>query len=167
MKQIGIFYGTTSGKTGAIVEEIEFNLKKIDHEIFDVKDGVSNINNYENLILVSPSYGVGELQKDWEFHLEELKAIDFTNKTVALVGLGDQFKFGESFIGAIKILYDIVTENDGKIIGFTSLDGYLFKESHAIVNNMFVGLALDESQQDDLTPDRIYDWIKAILPDFQ
>lgn len=167
MKKIGIFYGTTSGKTGAIVEEIEFNLKKVDHEIFNVKNGISDINNFENLILVSPTYGVGELQIDWENSLDEFKKIDFKNKTVALVGLGDQFKFGESFIGAIKILYDIVTENGGKTIGFTSLDGYLFKESHAIVNNMFVGLALDESQQDDLTPDRIYDWIKAILPDFQ
>ena len=167
MKQIGIFYGTTSGKTGAIVEEIEFNLKKIDHKVFDVKDGISNINNYTNLILISPSYGVGELQKDWEDHLEELKSLDFSNKTVALVGLGDQFKFGESFIGAIKILYDIIILQGGKVIGFTSTEGYLFKESSAIIDDNFIGLALDESQQDDLTPDRIFSWIKNILPNFQ
>ena len=75
MKKIGIFYGTTSGKTGAIVEEIEFNLKKVDHEIFNVKNGISDINNFENLILVSPTYGVGELQIDWENSLDEFKKI--------------------------------------------------------------------------------------------
>ena len=40
MEKIGIFYGTTSGKTGAIIEEIEFNLRKNDYEVRNVADGI-------------------------------------------------------------------------------------------------------------------------------
>lgn len=166
MKKIGIFYGTTSGRTGSIVEEIEFCLKKTEYSVFNVKDGVKGILDFENLIFVTPTYGVGELQSDWNKHLEELKMIDFSGKTVALVGLGDQFLFGESFVGALKVLYDIIIAAGGKVIGFTDITGYHFKECDAIVDNQFVGLALDEHRQDDLTPDRIFFWVKSILPLF-
>ena len=62
MKKIGIFYGTTSGNTTGIVDEIEFYLRKDDYQTYNVADGISEIKDYENLILVSPTYGVGELQ---------------------------------------------------------------------------------------------------------
>lgn len=166
MKKIGIFYGTTGGRTSAIVEEIEFNLKKIDHEIFNVKDGIKDIKNFDNLILISPSYGVGELQEDWLKVLAELKTIDFSGKVVGLVSLGNQYAFGETFVGALKYLYDIVTTNSGKVVGFTSTENYHFKESEAILDNKFVGLALDEHHQEDLTVERIENWILDIKNEF-
>ena len=61
-------------------------------------DGIGEIENYKNLILVTPTYGVGELQRDWENHRSELENMDFTGKKIALVGLGNQFTFGESFV---------------------------------------------------------------------
>lgn len=166
MEKIGIFYGTTSGKTEAIADEIDFNLKKIDHEVFNVADGISQIKDFKNLILITPTYGVGELQKDWESHKEELKNIDFSGKKIALVGLGNQFTFGESFVEGMKKLYDIVSVNGGEIIGMTSNKGYLYKESEAVIGDKFVGLALDENNQDDETPDRVFEWVKEILKEF-
>jgi len=164
--RIGIFYGSTSGSSEAIAEELEFYLKKEELSSFNVASGVENIKDFKNLIFVAPTYGVGELQKDWETCQRDLKLIDFTDKTVALVGLGNQFAFGESYIGAIKILYDIVTENHGKIIGFTDTKGYLFKESEALVDDKFVGLALDEVNQSNMTPDRIEKWLEEIKKEF-
>ncbi|MGL6100758.1 MAG: flavodoxin [Fusobacteriaceae bacterium] len=166
MKTIGIFYGSTSGKTIAIIDEIEFCLKKIEHKVFNVKDGVENINMFENIILVTPTYGVGELQKDWENNLEALEKINFEGKKVALVGLGNQLAFGESFIGGIRILYDLVKKNGATVIGMTSVDGYRHKESEAQIEDMFVGLALDEMNDDDETPDRIFSWVKTIIKEF-
>ena len=167
MKEIGIFYGSTSGKTEAIVDEIEFNLKKYEYKVFNIIDGIKEMKNYDNLILVTPTYGVGELQKDWENQIEEFKKINFNGKKVALVGLGNQFTFGESFVEGIKVLYDIVTKNNGEIIGFTSNEGYLYRESKAVIDEKFIGLALDENNQDDDTPDRVYNWINEILREFK
>ena len=166
MEKIGVFYGSTSGKTEAIADEIDFNLRKIDHEVFNVADGITEINNFKNLILVTPSYGVGELQEDWENHKSKLKSIDFSGKKVALAGLGNQFTFGESFVEGMRKLYDIVTANGGEIIGMTSNKGYLYKESESVIGDKFVGLALDENNQDDETPDRVANWVKEILKEF-
>ncbi|MGL5355449.1 MAG: flavodoxin [Cetobacterium sp.] len=166
MKKIGIFYGTTSGITAGIVDEIEFYLRGEDYEVFDVANGIGNMHELENLILVSPTYGVGELQKDWENVYDEFKKIDFTGKTVGIVGVGNQFAFGESYVGAMRKLYDAVKNNGAKVVGFTSIDGYKYEETEAVIDDMFIGLALDESNQDNETPDRIKAWVENIKPLF-
>ncbi len=167
MKKIGIFYGTTSGKTESIADEVDFNLKKYEREVFNVVDGVEKIKDFENLVFLTPTYGVGELQKDWEEKIEELKNIDFTGKTVGLIGLGNQFTFGESFVDSIRILYDIVIKNNGKIVGFTLNEGYKHQETTAIIDDKFVGLALDENNQDTETPDKVYEWVQEVLKEFK
>lgn len=166
MKKIGIFYGTTSGITAGIVDEIEFYLRGEEYEVFDVANGIDKMENLENLILVSPTYGVGELQKDWENVYNELKSLDFTNKIVGIVGVGNQFAFGESYAGAMRKLYDAVIAKGAKVVGFTSTEGYSYEETESVIDNEFVGLALDESNQDNETPDRIKAWIEEIKPLF-
>ncbi len=166
MKKIGIFYGSTTGKTEAIVEEIEFNLKGEEFEIFNVKDGIDTMASFDNLIFVTPTYGVGELQDDWLNVLPELQKINFENKVIGLVGLGNQLAFGETFVGAMRTLYNIIINSNGKVIGFTSSSGYKHKESHAEINKNFVGLVLDEENDQDETPDRIKNWINTIKKDF-
>lgn len=165
MNKIGLFYGTTSGRTQGIVDEIEFNLGT-DVEVHNVAEGVEAVSDYSNLILAVPSYGVGELQEDWLNAFDTFKALDFSGKVVALVGVGNQTTFGESFIGALVPLYEAVITQGGKIIGLTSTEGYHYEECDAIVDGMFMGLALDEDNQDDMTPDRIYDWLEEIKPLF-
>ena len=166
MKKIGIFYGTTSGITAGIVDEIEFYLRGEEYEVFDVANGIDEMENIENLILVSPTYGVGELQKDWENVYDKLKSLDFTNKIVGIVGVGNQFAFGESYAGAMRKLYDAVIDKGAKVVGFTSTEGYSYEETESVIDNKFVGLALDESNQDNETPDRIKAWIEEIKPLF-
>lgn len=166
MKKIGIFYGSTSGTTTGIVDELEFYLRKDDYQVYDVANGIDELEQYENLILITPTYGVGELQADWENVASQLKNIDFSGKTVGLIGLGNQYAFGESFVGGIKILYDIVTKNGGSIVGFTSTQGYHYEESEAVIGDQFVGLAIDEGNQGDHTPEKIKTWVDTIKPSF-
>ena len=165
MKRIGLFYGTTGGRTTGVVDELDFNLRD-DVEVFNVSNGIEKVNEFENLILVTPSYGFGELEPHWEAIIEVFKKIDLNGKTLALVGLGSQTTFGESFVGALEILYNIIIKNGGKVIGLTSTDGYNFEECEAIIDGKFMGLVLDEENQDDLTPDRIYEWIETIKKEF-
>ena len=165
MKKIGLFYGSTSGRTQGVADEIEFNLGT-DVEVYNVAKGIDNLISYDNLILAVPTYGVGELQQDWEDVFQTFKNIDFTGKSVALVGIGNQTTFGESFIGGLAHLYEAVIAQGGKILGLTSTEGYHFEECDALVDGRFMGLALDEDNQDDMTPDRIYDWLEEIKPEF-
>lgn len=162
MEKIGIFYGSNTGKTAAIAEEIEFDLRKENYETTNVADGINNMKDFKNLILLTPTYGVGEVQEDWAKVMPEFEKIDFTGKKVAIVGLGNQFAFGESFVGGMRVLYDVVTKNGGEVIGFTSTEGYRYEESNSVIENKFVGLALDENNQDDETPERVMEWINEI-----
>ena len=166
MKKIGVFYGTTTGTTNGVVDEVEFYLRKDDYEVYNVANGISNISNFENLILITPTYGVGELQVHWNKVVKELESIDFSNKVVGLIGLGNQYAFGESFVGGLRVLYDIVTKNGGKVVGLTSTEGYHYEESEAIVDDKFVGLPLDETNQGDYTPERIEKWIAEVKKSF-
>lgn len=167
MKKIGIFYGTTGSTTLGIVDELEFQLRKEDFASHNVKDGVKDIENYENLILVTPTYGVGELQAHWQKHFEDFSKIDFSNKIVALIGLGNQFAFGESFIGGLRPLYDVVVARGGKVVGFVPAKEYQHEETTAAVDAYFVGLPLDETNEGAKTPARIIAWLETVKKEFR
>lgn len=166
MEKIGVFYGTNTGKTEAIAEEIEFNLRKDDYEIINVADGIDKISEFKNLILLTPTYGVGEVQEDWAKVMPQLEKTDFSGKKVAVAGLGNQFAFGESFVGGMRVLYNVVVKNGGEVIGFTSTEGYKYEESEAVIGNQFVGLAIDENNQEDETPERIMEWVSELKKEF-
>jgi flavodoxin I len=48
------------------------------------------------------------------------------------------------------------------LIGEWAIDGYKFKASKAVIDGRFVGLALDQENQKDLTPDRLDTWLKML-----
>ena len=50
------------------------------------------------------------------------------------------------------------------MIGAVSTDGYTFDESASVVDGRFVGLALDEDNESDLTDTRIAAWTDEIKP---
>ncbi len=70
------------------------------------KASVDDLLNYDVLILGSPTYGDGELpglttgnqNESWEEFLPTLSGADFSGKTVALFGLGDQVGYGDNFV---------------------------------------------------------------------
>jgi len=160
-----IFYASSTGNTQIIAKEIAKNLGDI--PIFDVADaGISEISNYEKIILGLPTWGEGELQDDWDDNWDQLKDIDFSNKTVALFGLGDQEDYGYNFVDALGIAYEELENRAAQIIGKTIVtDDYFYEESKAVIDNQFVGLAIDEDNQESLTEQRIVSWCEEIKKD--
>jgi flavodoxin I len=57
-------------------------------------------------------------------------------------------------------------ELGGTTVGFWSTDGYEHSDSKAIKNGKFVGLAIDEDNQSELTDERIKKWVAQIKPEF-
>lgn len=164
METIGLFYGSDTGCTEEIVNDIQsaFTKKITLHNIAQASK--EDLEQYDKLILASSTWGDGDLQADWEDFEANLQEIDFSNKTIALVGLGDQEGYGDTFCNALGHLYDYVKA--GKVIGFTSTDDYEFEDSTAVVDGQFVGLILDEDNQADLSKDRIEAWVKVVEGQF-
>ena len=167
MSKIGLFFGTQTGKTESIAEIIrdEFGADLIDlHDMAQVS--ISDFDGYTNLIIASPTWDVGELQSDWDGFFPEFDLMDFTGKKVAYFGTGDQLGYADNFMDAVGILEAKITARGGKTIGYWSTEGYDFTESKALRDGKFVGLAIDEDNQSDLTDDRVKAWVAQIKQEF-
>ena len=62
----------------------------------------------------------------------------------------------------MKELYDAANEGGANVLEGVSTEGYTFDDSDAVVDGKFVGLALDDVNEDDKTEERIDAWLEAI-----
>lgn len=160
--QTAIFYGSSLGNTQFVAEKIHALLPQAD--CLPVNDlTVSQILKYDNIILGTSTWGVGNLQDDFELFVDLLLSLDMSEKTFALFGLGDQQTYPDTFCNGMGKLYHLLNDKGWKVVGRTSVEGYDFSESEAQDGDEFVGLALDEDNEPDLTDVRIAQWVK-ILP---
>jgi flavodoxin I len=127
---------------------------------------VDDFAKYPYIIIGCPTWNIGELQGDWQGFYDELEAIDFSGKKVAYFGCGDQIGYPDNFQDAIGILEEMITSLGGKTVGYWSTEGYEFNASRALRGNQFVGLALDEDNQSELTPKRIQAWTQQLKTEF-
>lgn len=110
------------------------------------------------------TWGAGELQDDWYDGINLLKSAGLSGKTVALFGCGDAESYPDTFCGGMKELYDAAKEGGANVLEGVSTEGYTFDDSDAVVDGKFVGLALDDVNEDDKTEERIDAWLEAIKP---
>lgn len=169
MSNIGLFFGSDEGNTESIAYRIQerFGLDVVDvHDIADVTQ--LTFADYDRIILGIPTWDFGQIQSDWEEFWDDVSAVDFSGKTIALYGLGDQFGYGDYFLDAMGMLHDVVVKSGARIIGHWSTEGYEFEASKAEISGAgkFVGLALDEDQQENLTCERLNRWCAQIHREF-
>lgn len=166
MKNIAIFYASNSGNTKKVSNLISEGLDDIKQYDLNVTHS-EFINDYENIILGVSTYDNGNLQDAWREVWDEFRHINFTGKNVAIFGLGDQKNYPEHFCDAMGLLYEQIKNTGGKVVGFTSTDGYNYKDSNAIIDNdKFVGLVLDIENQDEFTESRIKKWLETLKKEF-
>lgn len=168
-KEIGLFYGSTTGNTEACAEMIAEQIGLDRVRLHDLAaDGVDQLGDYQYLVVGMPTWDYGELQEDWSDVWSELDDIDLTGKQCALFGLGDQIGYGEWFLDAMGALHDKLVSRGASMVGYWPIEGYSFDESKALTEDQacFVGLALDEDSQADKSPERIEAWVPQVLSEF-
>lgn len=166
---IAVIYGSTTGNTSDSAEKIQDILGEENVELFDVEDvGLDALAYFDNIIFAIPTWDYGEVQTDWQDVWDEIDEVDFTDKTVAFMGMGDQHGYGEWFQDAMGMLHDKVTARGATIVGHWPVTGYEFDASKALTGDkqFFVGLALDEDCQPELTEQRLSEWCEMIQEGF-
>ena len=161
MKKTVIIFGTSTGTCEDLAGRIGAKLG-VDNiiNVTDLNDSV--IADNDNLILGTSTWGAGELQDDWYDGIKVIQGANRSGKTVALFGCGDSESYPDTFVGGMAELYNAAKNAGANIIGAVSTDGYTFDESEAVVDGKFVGLALDEVNEDDKTDERINAWVEEI-----
>lgn len=170
MKLIGLFYGSDTGYTELVTKLIADELEAAVpglvsvHNIADTP--VAKMLDYDYLIIGCPTWNIGELQSDWDIVYPDLDALDLTGKRAAIFGLGDQYGYPDSFCDAIGILGRKLMERGAELAGYTPSDGLDFSYSEGEKDGMFMGLALDDENESDRTPELVSEWVWQLVDEF-
>lgn len=167
MANIALFYGSSTCYTEMAAEKIANQLGSDDVDVFNIaEEPIITASFYPYVIMGIPTWDYGELQEDWEEIWDDIDQVDFSGKTVALFGLGDQIGYPEWFLDALGYLHAKLKANGANLVGYWPIAGYEFDQSKALTESgdQFVGLALDEENEFDLTEQRISAWCEQIKP---
>ncbi|MFV0266686.1 MAG: flavodoxin [Draconibacterium sp.] len=164
MSKTAVFYGSDTGNTESAAKRMA---QKLQVDIFDVgSKPATQLDNYTNLILGTSTMGLGDLQDDWAGFISELERADLNGKTIALFGLGDADMYPDTFVDGMGEIYNAIKDKGCRIVGQVDTAGYEFDASIAVVEGKFVGLPLDNDNQNGLTDERINAWLEKIKTEF-
>lgn len=162
MKSTIVVYGTSTGTCENVAEKIAAKLGVRAINVTDIDKEIIGANS--NLILGTSTWGAGEMQDDWYDGVKKLKSAGLNGKFVAIFGCGDSESYPDTFCGGMKELYDAAKAAGATLLGGVSVDGYNYEDSEAVVDGEFIGLALDEVNEEDRTEERIDSWLEKIKP---
>lgn len=153
-----IFYGSTTGTTEMVAGKVG---ELLGAEVLSATE-IDRVEEYDFVIFATSTWGMGDLQDDWYEALDKLKTKNLSGRKVGLIGIGDQFGFGDTFVDGIGTIYEEIKDMGINLVGKTSTDGYSFSGSKAVVDDEFVGLVIDENNQSELTDERINAWVEKV-----
>ncbi|MCA9900952.1 MAG: flavodoxin [Ardenticatenaceae bacterium] len=170
MTPIGLFYGSNTDYTRLVVDQIIEEFELVAPNLLTIhnvaKTPLDKMLTYDFLIIGCPTWNIGQLQDDWDNHFLELDSLHLVGKQIAIFGLGDQYGYPESFCDAIGILGRKFIAQGAELVGYTSTNGYEFSYSAGVEDDRFMGLALDDENDSEATPDRISEWIWQLVDEF-
>lgn len=161
MKKIAVFYGSSTGTTSELAQRVAKAVGAEAH-CYDVAsvDATEAI-KYDVLILGSSTWGIGELQDDWESFLPALAQQDLSGKAVALFGTGDADSYPDSFCEALAVIKEGLAATGCEFVGEYTPEGYSYDVTRAEEGGKLIGLCVDDVNQSDLTEARLQTWLDA------
>ncbi len=172
MKKIALIFSPEGGNVDESGDQIvtRFNNDEI------TKISINNVTKetlgeYDNWIVGGSTVGshVWEDADDtnkWNAFFKLLDEVDTSNKVVAFYGLGDQVLYPHHFVDGLGVFQEEFEKRNIKIVGKWSSEGYEFFDSEGIKDGYFFGLALDQDSQEELTGQRIDQWLEIIKKGF-
>lgn len=163
---IAVLYGSSLGNTQFVAEKIHRHFP--DALLASVSDlNVDTLPSYDLIVLGTSTWGVGDMQDDFELFVKEMLQTELREKAIALFGLGDQHNYPDTFCNGMGKLYKLLKNKGVRFVGDWPVDGYDFSESEALVDGHFVGLAIDEENEPDLTDGRVAQWCRQLMWQFE
>ncbi|MDL0102170.1 flavodoxin FldA [Campylobacter felis] len=160
---VAVIYGSAMGNTESAANIIADKLGISD--VLNIADiNADKINSYDKLICGTSTWGSGDLQDDWDGF--DFSGLSLSGKVVAVFGMGDSESYSDTYCGGMGKLAQNLKDAGATLVGEVSTEGYTFESSDAVVDGKFVGLALDNDNQEDQTEARIDAWIAQIKPQF-
>lgn len=178
MAAVGIFYGTSTGSTQEVAALIynefgsEVAAKPVDVDTLEA-DGTTlaeAFGKHDALVVGTPTWNTGSdthrSGTGWdELYYNQLPQIRkvLEGKKVAVFGLGDQVSYNENYADATGELFDVFEGLGCSMMGAWSQEGYEHEASKSIRGDKFCGLLLDVVNQEELTEERVENWVAQLV----
>jgi len=168
MASVGVFFGTSTGSTEEVADML---VEKLGADgPFDVDDGdsiVETFKKYDSLIVGTPTWNTGaDTERSgtgWdELYYGSMESLQLQGKKVAVFGLGDSVSYAENFSDAAGELHDVFQNLGCTMHGYVSQEGYEHEDSKSIRGDKFCALLLDAVNQEELTEERVDNWIAQL-----
>lgn len=173
MSKTAIFFSPEGGNVDRVAHMLVTMIGDDKVDIYPVsKAGKEEVNNYNKIILVGSTVGADHwnnetIVNEWPPFFERIEDLSFENKKVALVGLGNCFLYPSHFVDGMADLYNRVKKKNAEILGAVDSKGYDFLDSESVnEEGVFCGLPIDEDNEDELTAERLENWVAVLKPDF-
>lgn len=172
MSKIAIFYGPVGGAVNRVADKLKQLIGEEKVELVAVKNATgADIEKYDKIIfglstVGKESWDSNFSDNDWGNFLPEVSKVDYSNKTVAIFGLGDHVTYANAFVDHMGLLGRRLMEHGAELVGPVDTDDYEFDESDAVIDGKFIGLPLDEDFEPEKTDERIAQWVELIREDF-
>jgi flavodoxin II len=162
---IAVIYGSTTGNIENAACQIAELLAPNRVALFDIAVDTIDIDDFDLLIFGISTWEFGGLQEDWIDYFPRFQQLEFSGKLCALFGQGNQEGYDEWFQDGLLDLHSAMARRGARIIGLWPNVGYHFKTSKGLTadGKYFLGLALDDDNQPELTTERVARWTAQIL----
>ena len=100
-----IFFATSTGKTEDVADKLKELLPGAECKDVDNIGSAADLSSAEALICCVPTWNTGADEARsgtaWDTYAEEILSMDFSGKSVAIVGLGDSSSYSDYFCDAM------------------------------------------------------------------
>lgn len=162
MDNARVIFGSTTGVTEGIAAKIAAALGC---EAANVANATARTFDAALLVLGTSTWGMGDLQDDWAATgMPILESLDLKGRKVAAFGLGDGLGFADTFCDGVATLIEAAVARGAENVGaIAAADGsYGNIVSKVAADGRLTGLALDETNEPELTDRRIAAWVSQL-----
>jgi len=161
---VGVFFATQTGNTETVAGKIA---EAAGVEAADIGDySAEDLAEYDGIIVGCPTWNTGADEyrsgTAWDDVIDDIKGLSLGGKPVAVFGCGDSQGYGDNFCDGIEELHETFKAAGGKMIGYVDASTYNHEESKSVSGGKFLGLPLDEDNEDDQTDGRVSSWVDQL-----
>jgi len=174
MSKTALYYSPVGGNVNRVANMLGemIGIDKVD--IIPVKEvEKGGMDKYNKIILLGSTVGTDHwsnetIVDEWPEFFKKNEEIDLEEKKLAIVGLGNSFLYPDHFADDMAVLHERLTKQNAKVLGKVEKTGYDFTDSKALdEDDFFCGLPIDEDNEEELTSERLENWIALLKPDFE
>ena len=174
MSKTALFYSPVGGNVNSVANKLGALIGNDKVDVIPVKEvEKEDVDKYDQIILAGSTVGTDHwsnetIVDEWPEFFTKIREISFENKKFAIIGLGNSLLYPDHFADGMAIMYEKLSKLDARIYGKVDTKGYDFTDSESLDDDgFFCGLAIDEDNEDELTAERLENWISILKPDFE